>query len=83
MESLNEFSCVLLSLENCTIPEDRLRDTPSRKDGVNQGLEVDLRMVGCEYIQSAGLLLRLPQVTLCSPSLLSLSLPLSLSVTLP
>ena len=57
-----EYSRVILSLENCFIPEERLRETPSRKDGVSSSLEVDLRIVGCEYIQSAGLLLRLPQV---------------------
>ena len=70
MESPDEFGSVLLSLENCIIPENRLRDTPSRKDGVSQELEVDLRMVGCEYIQSAGLLLRLPQVTLTIDNLI-------------
>ena len=58
-----EYSRVSLSLENCFISEERLRETPSRKDGVSPGLEADLRIVGCEYIQSAGLLLRLPQVT--------------------
>lgn len=59
-----EYSSVSLSLENCFISEEKLRDTPSRKDGVSPSLEADLRIVGCEYIQSAGLLLRLPQVTL-------------------
>ena len=62
MEPVKEFSSIVLTLENCIIPEERLRNTPSLKDGVNPELEVDLRLTGCEYIQSAGLLLKLPQV---------------------
>lgn len=62
MEPRKEFGKSVLSLENCIIPAESLIGTPSRKDGVSQSLEVDLRITGCEYIQSAGLLLRLPQV---------------------
>ena len=65
MEPLKEFSSTKLTLYNCVIPEDRLRNTPSSKDGMCHDTEIDLRMKGCECIQSAGLLLKLPQVCNC------------------
>ena len=64
MESVKEFSHIALSLDNCIIPDERLRNTPSFKDGMDHDLEVDIRITGCEFIQSAGLLLKLPQVSL-------------------
>lgn len=70
MEPLKDFSKILLSLENCIIPNDRLLSTPSSKDGVSHDLEVDLRITGCEYIQSAGLLLKLPQVAMATAQVL-------------
>ena len=70
MEPLKEFGKTVLSLENCIIPSERLLVTPSSKDGVSHELEVDLRIVGCEYIQSAGLLLKLPQVAMATAQVL-------------
>lgn len=63
MDPIKEFHKTVLSLDNCIIPNERLINTPSSRDGMSHDLEVDLRIVGCEYIQSAGLLLRLPQVS--------------------
>lgn len=62
MEAPKEYSKIVIGLENRVIPEEKLDNTPSRKHGVSEELERDLRVVGCEYIQSAGLLLKLPQV---------------------
>lgn len=62
MEPPKEFNRVIISLENSIIPEEALENTPSRKDGIPESLEMDLRIVGCDYILSAGLLLKLPQV---------------------
>lgn len=62
MEPPKEFNRVTISLENSIIPDEALENTPSRRDGIPESLEMDLRVVGCEYIQSAGLLLKLPQV---------------------
>ena len=63
MEPIKEYSKAVLTLENLVIPDERLLATPSSKDGMPHDLEVSLRIIGCEYIQSAGLLLRLPQVS--------------------
>ena len=53
---------IVLSLENCLLPPERLENTPSVQDGLDAEVEAQLRFFGCELIQSAGILLRLPQV---------------------
>jgi hypothetical protein len=53
---------VVLSLDNVLLPEEKLQKTPSMAHGLEREIETDLRILGCEFIQSAGVLLRLPQV---------------------
>ena len=60
---------VIISLENCLLSEDRLSCTPSSLDGLDPETEMDLRILGCELIQTAGILLRLPQVVEDFPNL--------------
>eukprot|EP01104_Vermistella_antarctica_P009850 TRINITY_DN2580_c0_g1_i1.p1 TRINITY_DN2580_c0_g1~~TRINITY_DN2580_c0_g1_i1.p1 ORF type:complete len:294 (+),score=37.12 TRINITY_DN2580_c0_g1_i1:292-1173(+) len=50
--------------------KDLLVNTPSRLDGVNEGTETFMRISGCEVIQEAGILLKLPQVTICTAQVL-------------
>ena len=57
------YSEVYLTIDNSLIPEERLSPTPSMLDGLDLNTETDLRILGCELIQSAGILLRLPQVS--------------------
>lgn len=57
------YSEVFLAIDNSIIPEDRLSTTPSMLDGLDHETETDLRILSCERIQSAGILLRLPQVS--------------------
>ncbi len=42
---------------------EQLYPTPSMKDNLSFDVEFDLRLTGCELIQTAGRLLKLPQVT--------------------
>ncbi len=70
MDPAQDFNKVQLTLNNVFIPTERLRNTPSSKDGCSHDLEVDLRIVGCEYIQTAGMLLRLPQVAMATAQVL-------------
>lgn len=58
---------VHISLENCILPDDKLSETPSMKDGLDKDVETDLRILGCEFIQTAGILLKLPQVSEVRP----------------
>eukprot|EP00117_Sycon_ciliatum_P021780 scpid105412/ scgid5011/ Cyclin-L2; Paneth cell-enhanced expression protein len=57
---------VALTLENCILPDDRLQQTPSQKDGLSTDDEMDIRLISCEMIQHAGVLLRLPQVAMAT-----------------
>ena len=61
-----QYGRVVISLENCLLPEERLVSTPSSNDGLDPETEMDLRILGCELIQTAGILLRLPQVVVYS-----------------
>lgn len=57
-----QFDKIILTLENCLLPENKLEETPSQQDGLDKQVEIDLRILGCELIQIGGILLRLPQV---------------------
>ena len=57
-----DFSKVIICLDNITLPEDKLYPTPSILDNLTFEQERDLRIYGCELIQTAGNLLQLPQV---------------------
>ncbi|XP_070615240.1 cyclin-L2 isoform X2 [Erythrolamprus reginae] len=64
------YSGVLLTLENCLLPEETLRFTPSLSNGLDAETENQLRITGCELIQSAGILLRIPQVAMATGQVL-------------
>ncbi|XP_037533340.1 cyclin-L1a [Nematolebias whitei] len=64
------YSEVYLTIDNSLIPEERLSPTPSMLDGLDLNTETDLRILGCEIIQSAGILLRLPQVAMATGQVL-------------
>jgi hypothetical protein len=55
-------SISLISLATPILPKEKLYPTPSMQDGLQYEYEFDLRLIGCELIQTAGRLLRLPQV---------------------
>ncbi|KAL1465541.1 hypothetical protein WDU94_005099 [Cyamophila willieti] len=61
---------IALSLSNCLLPEDKLNPTPSMNDGLDPEVETDLRIIGCELIQTAGILLKLPQVAMATGQVL-------------
>lgn len=56
------FGKVKISLENLILPDDRLYPTPSMLEGLDSRTEWHLRRLGCDFIQHAGILLKLPQV---------------------
>lgn len=57
---------IVLTLYNCLLPESTFKETPSQADGLDVETETDLRILGCEMIQTAGILLRLPQVAMAT-----------------
>ena len=61
---------IVISLENCILPQDKLENTPSQQDGLDKEIECELRILGCELIQTAGILLKLPQVAMATGQVL-------------
>ncbi|CAG8595476.1 5548_t:CDS:2 [Paraglomus brasilianum] len=59
-----------LSLQNAMLSYEQLALTPSRKDAIPEELEDELRRLGCHFIQSAGILLKLPQVAMATAQVL-------------
>lgn len=57
-----QYGKIVLTLQNCLLPDEKLNSTPSHLDGLDAETETDLRILGCELIQTAGILLKLPQV---------------------
>lgn len=57
-----QFKEIILTLENCLVPDSKLEETPSQRDGLDKEIETYLRILGCELVQIAGILLKLPQV---------------------
>lgn len=55
-------SLLKVSLEMPLMTPEQLYPTPSMKESLAFDVEFDLRLVGCELIQTSGRLLKLPQV---------------------
>ena len=66
------YSRVELYLDNVILSDDKISPSPSEKDGLDSMSEYDLRYIGCELIQTAGILLKLPQVSIPSSIYLDL-----------
>lgn len=62
LESLDDAMITKL-LDSFYLSDDELRDSPSRRHGVDEETETRLRVYACEVIQEAVILLGLPQVT--------------------
>lgn len=58
------YGSVVLTLNSVLLPPEKLypNSTPSMLEGLSWDVEYDLRLVGCELIQTACLLLKLSQV---------------------
>ena len=60
------FSQIILTLENVLIAPEKVAKTPSGEDGLDAETEKDLRILGTELIQIAGMLLKLPQTAMAT-----------------
>lgn len=59
---VKSYGKIILTLKNQLLSDEKLSTTPSQNDGLDCDTETDLRIYGCELIQTAGILLKLPQV---------------------
>lgn len=65
-----KFGSIIISLENCLLPPERLHPTPSILEGMEARTEWYLRRLGCDIIQHAGILLKLPQTAMATGQVL-------------
>ncbi|TPX39511.1 hypothetical protein SeMB42_g06348 [Synchytrium endobioticum] len=61
---------VSLSLQNTVASYEQLLQTPSQRDAITTDFEMQVRAFGCELIESAGILLKLPQVAISTAEVL-------------
>lgn len=61
---------IFTALDNFYVSKEDLADSPSRKDGISPDVEREQRIYGCEMIQEAGILLRLPQAVMATGQVL-------------
>ena len=66
----HKYGRVILTISNSVLPLERLSPSPSAQDGMSQETELDFRNLGCSFIQTAGKLLRLPQVAMATACVL-------------
>lgn len=50
---------IYTAIDNFYLTDEQLKDSPSRKDGIDEATETTLRIYGCDLIQESGILLRL------------------------
>ncbi|GJN05228.1 hypothetical protein PR202_ga22839 [Eleusine coracana subsp. coracana] len=50
---------IYTAIDTFYLTDEQLRDSPSRKDGIDEATETALRVYGCDLIQESGILLRL------------------------
>lgn len=54
---------IYAAIDNFYLTDDQLKNSPSRKDGIDEATETSLRIYGCDLIQESGILLKLyPQL---------------------
>ncbi|GBG86238.1 hypothetical protein CBR_g41142 [Chara braunii] len=57
---------IYTTIDTFYLTDEQLANSPSRKNGVDQRTETMLRIYGCELIQEAGILLKLPQAVMAT-----------------
>ncbi|KAJ4818379.1 Cyclin family protein [Rhynchospora pubera] len=61
---------IYTAIDTFYLTDEQLKDSPSRKDGIDEETETTLRIYGCDLIQESGILLRLPQVVMATGQVL-------------
>ena len=61
---------IFTTLDNFYVSKEDLASSPSRADGISAEVETAQRVYGCELIQQAGILLKLPQAVMATGQVL-------------
>lgn len=54
-----QFPMIYTTIDTFYLTDEQLSNSPSRKDGIDEPTETNLRIYGCDLIQESGILLRL------------------------
>uniref|UniRef100_A0A1J3HHT3 Cyclin-L1-1 n=1 Tax=Noccaea caerulescens TaxID=107243 RepID=A0A1J3HHT3_NOCCA len=61
---------IYTAIDNFYLTDEQIKTSPSRKDGIDETTEITLKIYGCDLIQEAGILLRLPQAVMATGQVL-------------
>lgn len=61
---------IYTTIDTFYLTDEQLSNSPSRKDGIDEPTETNLRIYGCDLIQESGILLRLPQAVMATGQVL-------------
>ncbi|XP_021295414.1 cyclin-L1-1 isoform X3 [Herrania umbratica] len=61
---------IYTAIDNFYLTDEQLKNSPSRKDGIDEATETTLRIYGCDLIQESGILLKLPQAVMATGQVL-------------
>lgn len=61
---------IYTAIDTFYLTDDQIKDSPSRKDAIDEPTEMTLRIYGCDLIQESGILLRLPQAVMATGQVL-------------
>ncbi|XP_047310931.1 cyclin-L1-1 isoform X1 [Impatiens glandulifera] len=61
---------IYTAIDTFYLTDEQLKDSPSRKDNIDEATETTLRIYGCDLIQEGGILLRLPQAVMATGQVL-------------
>ncbi|KAK4493032.1 hypothetical protein RD792_018152, partial [Penstemon davidsonii] len=61
---------IYTAIDTFYLTEEKLKNSPSRKDDIDEATETTLRIYGCDLIQESGILLRLPQAVMATGQVL-------------
>ncbi|KAM7274490.1 hypothetical protein ACFE04_016356 [Oxalis oulophora] len=61
---------IYTAIDNFYLTDEELQNSPSRRDGIDEATETNLRIYGCDLIQESGILLKLPQAVMATGQVL-------------
>ncbi|VFQ87504.1 unnamed protein product [Cuscuta campestris] len=61
---------IYTAIDTFYLTDEQLKNSPSRRDGIDDATETTLQIYGCDFIQESGILLKLPQAVMATGQVL-------------
>ncbi|XP_019193854.1 PREDICTED: cyclin-L1-1-like isoform X1 [Ipomoea nil] len=61
---------IYTAIDTFYLTDEQLKNSPSRRDGIDEATETTLQIYGCDLIQESGILLKLPQAVMATGQVL-------------